>query len=96
MNKSLLYGICAAILLFGTYFFINRVVSEVSFVTYYAGLGSGILVGIIAFVKGIGEIRRKESRLQGVLGMVLGFVSGILPLLVLLVGMILILVSGGH
>lgn len=96
MNKSLVYGSLSVILLFGTYFFLTRIFSHSEQVIYYAGLGLGILVGIAAFVKGIGEIKRKENKPQAVLGLILGLVTGILPPLAWLVGMALIIVGGPH
>ncbi len=83
-------------MLFGTYFFITRVMPESLSAIYYTGLGFGILAGIAAFGKGIGEIRRKENKPQAVTGIILGFVLGILPPLVWLIGMSMILMSGAH
>lgn len=96
MNKSLIYGIFAAIFLFGTYFFLTRIISESSSAIYFAGLGLGILAGIFAFFKGIGEIKRNENKLQAVIGTVLGFVTGVLPSVALLIMIAMLLIGGPH
>ncbi len=97
MNKSLKYGMFALMFFLGTLFVLPQLISEQhSYVIYYFGLALGIITGIIAFIKGIKEIRQKENKYQAISGFILGLITGILPPLVWLVAIALIIAGGAH
>lgn len=104
MNKSLKFELSALIVLAVTIIDMydpidmDSSVFDIKYSWMISLLGCIVVIGlsITAFVKSIGEIRRRENKAQAVTSLVLSSITGILVPLGIMALFALLLSSGGH